>query len=254
MSFGLSSDNSYLGMDRITTGNILGFSHSSAISQERMKAVKNYIPHPNESLAIFHDQYGYLGVARTDMEPIGLNKQLGENEYWTFDTVGDVFSLKHVYSGLYMGCHNNVGDQPKLIKHRQRGELFSFSVQPSGLVTINNMNGYHLSCKGGELKWVVTKTTNDECWRFIAPYNPSYYLNNRIKVTGLAMPPSGTLLAVAHCKGGYLGGSSDIDRAIAVVGKLNETEKFVFEKINNTFALKQKLTGHYIGRTKQLGL
>ena len=66
-------------MDRITTVNILGFSHAGPLSQERMKAVKNYIPQPKDSIAIFHEEFGYIGGACHEAESINLRKELLEH-------------------------------------------------------------------------------------------------------------------------------------------------------------------------------
>lgn len=181
-----------------------------------MKAAKNYVPTSNESIAIFNEEFGYIGVATEAMQPVGLNKTLGEHEYWTYETVGDLFALKNVYSGMYIGYHNHLKGQPSLIDHRERGELFFYTVLRNGLVTINNMLGYHLSCKGGELTWAIT-TTSTECWRLIAPYNKEFYLTTKSKVTSLAMPLSGTSLAVVHVKGGYLGGTTNPSKPLRVV-------------------------------------
>lgn len=64
-------------MERVAPENILGFSHNGAIRQERMKAIKNYLPQPNETIGVFHEEFGYIGATSNPEEGLKLRKEIG---------------------------------------------------------------------------------------------------------------------------------------------------------------------------------
>lgn len=70
------------------------------------------------------------------------------------------FALKQKASGLYVGFNDKVPEPVKFAPKCQTHELFSYSILASGLMTINNYRGYHLSSQEGKLYLAYTTTLN----------------------------------------------------------------------------------------------
>jgi hypothetical protein len=61
------------------------------------------------------------------------------------------------------------------------------------------------------------------------------------------LPQNGDLIALNHANGGYLGGYHNKNDKLVIVETRKEWESFIFEVVNDKFALKQKVSGHYVG-------
>lgn len=66
-------------------------------------------------------------------------------------------------------------------------------------------------------------------------------------------PTQGGLYAIVHAGGGYIGGTRENHQELELVKEPGEEGLWIFEKKGNVFALKQRLTGLWLGHNGEPG-
>lgn len=137
-----------------------------------------------------------------------LASNLLEYEYFVFETKeDDKFVLKQKVTGMYIGITEHVPDRVAYAGWAQDNELLSYSILPSGMLTINNKHGHHMSNQNGKVCWSFASSLN-EAWKFelvVASAQGCSSIDRCLSL--LSLPPEGTVLTISHPEGGYIGGA-----------------------------------------------
>lgn len=208
-------------------------------------------------LTICHKDGGFIGGARSEQDCLKVVQIAGDFEQWVLEKKDGFCALRQKVTGLYFGRSDKFGEVVGLAGGWQRNESMIIEETPFGYYAIRNLNGYYVTKTNHMMVW-TRELTQQECWGF--ELAPTLRLNisavaNKINKGNLRelYPMQGGLYAISHCGGGYIGGARENHQELDIVDQMSEETLWIFEKKGNNFALKQRLTGLWLGHNAQPG-
>lgn len=191
---------------------------------------------------IVHNHGGYIGGFKDIRKKLDVVQKFQDFEKWTIERKDNLFVLRQKASGLYLGETNSLNERPGLIDGVGESEVFNFEWKENGQFVIRNFRGLYLSSRENHLIWTDSCTSN-ELWKL-----------EEDKPKPSVEPVNGHLYGVQHVSsGGFIGSERTKGHVPRFTQKLDEWEQYYFEANGGVFALKQRVSGLYLGASDKVG-
>ena len=232
----------------------------------------NQLPRDGEVVAISNNGH-FIGRIKDAQRPLETANQPGEWEGFAVETDGSTFAFRQVVSGLYIGGEIRNNAKPLLVAKRDSWENFRLEAKGNGNFVIRSQDNTVLTTEGDQLKWKSQAFGNTDVWNFRtlqqAPqgFNQGFsnqgnqgqgyhegkvhghlanWINSFKAQSSSPLPASGSVVAFQN-NGNFVGVTKAMNGAVTLTPGNQENERFVIETVGGKFALKQKVSGLYLG-------